>query len=88
MPRKKGQPKPIVSAIRQGVPIPPKRKEALIAKAAAACQRGEYENPTHAAHSFVNDYYLCDVWARDEATQYDRKVRHLAALIKAIIRRS
>lgn len=87
MPRKKGQPKPIVCMMGYA-PIPPKRKEALIVEAAAACQRGEYENPTHAAHSLVNDYYLYDVGARDGGAQYDRKVRHLAALIKAFICRS
>lgn len=63
-------------------------RDAVIANAAAALQGGEYENPTHAAHSFVNDYYLYDVGAPDEAAQYDRRVRHLAALIKAFICRS
>jgi hypothetical protein len=63
-------------------------KGAVVASAAAAIQRGEYENPTHAAHSFVNKYYLYDVGARDEAPQYDRKVRYLAGLIKASVRRS
>lgn len=66
--------------------IPPKKS--VVASAAAALQRGEYENPTHAAHSCVNNYYLYDVGARDEAAQYDRKVRYLAGLIKASIRRS
>ena len=87
MPRKKGHPKPIVCMMGYA-PIPPKRKEVLIEKAAAACQREEYDDPTHAAHSIVNDYYGCDVWARDEAEQYDRKVRYLAGLIKAVIRHS
>lgn len=61
----------------------------VISNAAAAVQRGEYKDPTHAAHTFLNDYYRYDVSARSaDDKQYDRKVRYLAGLIKALIRRS
>lgn len=72
--------------IKKNVPT----RKAVIVNAAAAIQRGEYDDPTHAAHSFLNDYYCYDVWERDkgEADKYDRKVRYLAGLIKARIRSS
>ena len=61
-------------------------QEAVIAKAATAVMRGEYENPTHAAHTFLNDYYLYNVSAQCTDVEYDDKIKYLAKLIGARIR--
>jgi hypothetical protein len=61
-------------------------RDAVVASAAAAFQRGEHDNPTKAAYAFLSDFYGAGVWALDDAQQ-DRKAKYLAERITAIIGR-
>lgn len=62
MPRRKGQPKPIVSAIRQGVPIPPKtprgvgkHSNAVLRKARDAFDAGEHATLGETVDAFYEE---------------------------------
>lgn len=72
--------------IQSGVAMT-KPKDALIAKAAAAFQQGEFANPTKAARSILADYYGSGVWALTDKQQA-RKEKYLADRINVFIRRS
>lgn len=62
-------------------------RDAVVADAAAAFRRGEYDNPTKAAYAFLSDFYGAGVWAMDDQQQ-DRKAKYLAERIAALIGRS
>lgn len=62
MPRKKGQPKPVVSAIRQGVPFPPKAPRGVgkhtskvLRKARDAFDAGQHATLDEAVDAFYEE---------------------------------
>lgn len=76
MPRRKGQPKPIISAIRQGVPIPPKaprgvgkHSSAVLRKARDAFDAGKHATLDEAVDAFYEECSGRKV--SDEVTEAD-----------------
>ncbi|WP_147450712.1 hypothetical protein [Rhodophyticola porphyridii] len=76
MPRRKGQPKPIVSAIRQGVPIPPKAPRGVgkhtskvLRKARYAFDAGQHATLDEAVDEFYEECSGRKV--SDEVTEAD-----------------
>lgn len=72
--------------IESGVALT-KPKDALIAKAADAFQRGEHDSREKAGYAILADYYGSGVWVLTDKQQ-DRKAKYLGSLIKALIQRS
>lgn len=82
MPRRKGQPKPIVSAIRQGVPIPPKAPRGagkhtskVLRKARDAFDAGAHATLDETVDAFYEEYSGRKLSQKGTATDLDRQTK-------------